>query len=196
MEPSLPPTARRSRRSFLWAVGGAAVGLTSSVLYKQWRATRLGLTGQPMPPLASGGTWLNTDRPLTPDNLRGNVVFMQFSFIGCGPCRMMMPYLARWHAEFGPRGLVVIEIDDGKSDSLDDVHDWIAREKVAFPVLHDTAGAVCQQFGIATFPSMYLFGRDGNCVWEGGGWGGDERTAVIERRIEQTLAETMAKAAT
>lgn len=33
------------------------------------------------PEIASAGTWLNTDQPLTLADLRGNVVWLEFSFL-------------------------------------------------------------------------------------------------------------------
>ena len=36
---------------------------------------------QPLPEIGSSGTWINTDEPLTLASLRGNLVWLEFSFM-------------------------------------------------------------------------------------------------------------------
>ena len=49
--------------------------------------------------------WLNVEGELTLEKLRGHVVWLEFSFIACGGCRMMKPILYGLQHEFGARGL-------------------------------------------------------------------------------------------
>ena len=79
----------------------------------------------------------------------------------------MTPHLVKWHEQFADQGLVVIEIDNGKMDRLEDLREHIAQAGVEFPVLHDGGGRICSDFGVRMYPTAYLIGRDGQVVWEG-----------------------------
>jgi peroxiredoxin len=96
--------------------------------------------------------------------------------------------LVKWHEQYGPNGLVVIEIDDGKTDTTQQVEEWTNREKIPYPVYYDKDGTMVGQYGVRGFPSMYLVGRDGKVAWEGHGWGGEEGVAEIEQAIRTALA--------
>ncbi len=49
------------------------------------------------PELGPAERWFNTDEPVTIASLRGNVVWVEFSFSNCGGCIAMKPQLAQWH---------------------------------------------------------------------------------------------------
>ncbi len=101
----------------------------------------------------------------------------------------MTSHLVKWQEQFGPTGLVIIEIDDGKTDSLNKVREWTANEKIPYAVYYDNGGAMVTDYGVRGFPSMYLLGRDGKVVWEGHGWGGPEGVAEIERAISWVIGD-------
>jgi thiol-disulfide isomerase/thioredoxin len=110
--------------------------------------------------------WLNTE-PLTLASLRGKVVWLEFGFIKCGPCRKMKPHLAQWHKELGPKGLVIIDLFDGAADSLDEVKEDVKKRNDVFPALWDAESRICTRYGVEAFPAAYLIGADGTVVWEG-----------------------------
>lgn len=172
---------------------GAMLGLCVVYAWKLFTSPpaggRLNLVAEKPPEFPEGGTWLNSEKPLRLADLHGKVVWLQFGFLRCGYCRLMDPYLARWHEKYAPDGLVLIEIDDGETDSLAQVQAWVAADKISYPVLHDTNGAVCRRFGISGYPSMYLIGRDGKVLWDGGGWGGSNQMAALEERIRAALKD-------
>lgn len=95
----------------------------------------------------------------------------------------MTPHLVKWHDEYAARGLRVIEINNGLMDELADLEDHLAEEGIRFAVLHDTNGEVTGRFGVSTYPTAYLVGRDGKVIWEG--HPGD--AADHERLIQQAL---------
>ena len=79
----------------------------------------------------------------------------------------MTPHLVRWHNEFEQDGLVVIEVDDGTIDPLEDLATHIEDERIPYPVLHDENGDVCAAYGVQAYPTAYLLDRTGTVVWEG-----------------------------
>ncbi len=135
------------------------------------------------------GTWLGVNQPLRLADLRGKVVLLQFSFIDCPYCREMDPHMHRWHDQFGPEGLVIVEVDDGSADSLADVRNWAASAGITYPVYYDTGGRMIASYGIHSFPTLLLIGRDGKVAWEGYGWSGDAGIAKLENEIRKALKQ-------
>src|SRR5260370_40198768 len=98
----------------------------------------------------------------------------------------MRSHLVKWHEEFGGN-LTVIEVDDGKTDSVAQVRDWADKDKIPYPVFYDAEGVLVAAHGVRAFPSTYLLGHDGRVVWEGGGWGGKPGVAEIEQAIRVAI---------
>lgn len=79
----------------------------------------------------------------------------------------MRPHLVRWTREYGPKGLVVIDVDDGRMDSPDEVRAHVEKDAPPYAVVYDGRGAIVGRYGVLAFPTFYLVGRDGVVVWEG-----------------------------
>ena len=96
--------------------------------------------------------------------------------------------MVKWHNTHADEGLVVIEIDNGAYDSLEQVKAWIEREEIPFPVLYDAGGATADRYGIRGYPTQFLIDRDGQVIWQGRGYSSD-RPAEIEGHITRALAQ-------
>lgn len=114
-----------------------------------------------------GATWLNVPAPLTLEKLRGKVVWIEFGFLKCGPCRKMKPTLARWHKDLSGKGLVVIDVSDGSQDALDALKKEVEEKEEKFAVLWDKDAKICLAYGIQAYPQAYLVGVEGKVIWEG-----------------------------
>ncbi len=79
----------------------------------------------------------------------------------------MTPHLVKWHKQFADQGLVIIEIDNGKMDRLEDLREHVSSAGIEFPVIHDAGGRICSEFGARMYPTAYLIDREGQVVWEG-----------------------------
>jgi len=77
------------------------------------------------------------------------------------------PQLVSWHEKWSEQGLVIIEIDNGAIDSLDEVEKLVASRNIPFTVLHDKAGVVCDRYAVRAYPSAYLIDKGGTVIWEG-----------------------------
>ena len=84
----------------------------------QWRRPRAiePLVGLTLPPLEAAG-WINTEAPLATDDLRGEVVLLDFWMTTCGPCVREMPELAQIHQRFRDQGLKVIGLTPESNDT-------------------------------------------------------------------------------
>jgi len=129
--------------------------------------------------------WLNTE-PLTLAGLKGKVVWIEFGFLKCPPCRKMKPNLIRWHKDYAEKGLVVLDISDGTMDKFDDLKKEVEEKGEKFPVLWDKEAKNCLAYGIQAYPQAYLIGVDGNVIWEG-------LPSPKNEKIEQLITAELAK---
>ena len=111
--------------------------------------------------------WINAPAGLELGPLKGKVVWLEFGFLKCAPCRKMMPVMDRWHKDFADKGLVIVDIDDGGVDDLDELQKEARDHGTKYAVLWDKDSRNCQKYGIEVFPRAYLIGVDGAVVWEG-----------------------------
>jgi thiol-disulfide isomerase/thioredoxin len=121
-------------------------------------------------------------------DLKGKVVLIQFSFLGCGPCLAMDPHMDRWHEELKDEGLVVIEVDDGRADDLESIRRWVDQAGIKFPVYYDAGGKMTTDYDINSYPTRFIIGRDGKVFEKNGGWGGERGVQEIEKSLKKALA--------
>lgn len=96
----------------------------------------------------------------------------------------MKPHLVRWHKEFAGKGLVVLDINDGKADTQDELKAEVAKAALKFPVLWDSGAKNIANYGVEAFPSAFLVGVDGKVIWEGVP---NAKVKEIEKLIAQEL---------
>jgi thiol-disulfide isomerase/thioredoxin len=153
-----------SRRSFL-SQSLASGSLTAGLLPAMRSAA------QPATPAAAEFTgidgWLNTAAPLTVAGLRGKVVLVDFWTYSCINCRRTVPYLNRWQAEYGARGLQVVGIhtpEFGFEHARHNVADAVSEFGIRFPVGQDNGFRTWRAWGNEAWPTFYLLDRDGRIV--------------------------------
>lgn len=91
--------------------------------------------------------------------LRGQVVMVNFWASWCAPCRVEMPHLNRLADKYRSSGFTLLGVnvdDDLKNGSAAAV-----KMGVHFPVLHDADKRVVKMYDVATMPSTVLIDRDG-----------------------------------
>ena len=74
------------------------------------------------------------------------------------------------------------------TDTLDDVRKWVARDRIPYPVYYDAKGEMNKLYGLHSYPKRLLIDRNGNVVWEDGGWGVDEGVAKNEVAIRNAIS--------
>jgi peroxiredoxin len=93
------------------------------------------------------------------EDLRGQVVMLNFWATWCGPCRQEMPLLAQLQQKYEPLGFTLIGVNV-EPDSAAAVS-WLKGVPVNFPILFDTDSAVAGRFGVEGMPSSVLIDRNG-----------------------------------
>ena len=93
------------------------------------------------------------------DELRGQVVLVNFWATWCGPCREEMPRLESLYEKYRKSGFVLlgVNVDDDPNAALSTA----AKLKVSFPVLLDTDKKVSKLYDLNTMPSTVVIDCDG-----------------------------------
>ena len=92
-------------------------------------------------------------------DLRGKPVFINFWATWCSPCRDEMPYLQEIYEEWSDKGLEVLTINKGESQSQ--VEQFMESEHISLPVLLDTNQEVAQRYEIQFIPTTFFIDKDG-----------------------------------
>ena len=111
-------------------------------------------------PLAPDFTLRGADgRNVRLDELRGQVVLVNFWATWCGPCREEMPRLDMLYQKYHKSGFVLlgVNVDDDPHTALATA----AKLNVSFPVLLDTDKKVSKLYDLNTMPSTVVIDRDG-----------------------------------
>ncbi|MGH2537346.1 MAG: thioredoxin-like domain-containing protein, partial [Candidatus Promineifilaceae bacterium] len=118
----------------------------------------------PAPDFPAGLEWLNTDRPLSLDELRGKVVLLDFWTYGCINCMHVIPELKRLEEKFAQE-LVVIGVHSAKFENegeTENIRQIILRYELEHPVINDKEFRVWAQYGANAWPTFVLIDPAGN----------------------------------
>ena len=153
-----------------------------------------------MPDLAPG-QWLNTEHPLSREQMRGNVILLDFWDYTCVNCLRTLPYVVVWHRRYASFGLVVVGIhapEFGFARHHAHVARAIAEYEIGYPVLLDNEYQTWDRFAVKAWPTKVLIDRDGYIrrQWRGEGAYGEMERAIQAllrpRDPEQPLPEPLA----
>ncbi len=129
-------------------------------------------------PVARGGT-------LELSRFEGQVVLLDFWATWCPPCVAAMPALQAMDKRYGGQGFAVVGLNQEPYDAPK-VKAFLRKHELTFPSVIDL-GAIARDYGVVSFPTSFLVGRDGRVrrVWRGPA---PER--ALAAAIEAALAET------
>jgi peroxiredoxin/outer membrane lipoprotein-sorting protein len=94
-------------------------------------------------------------------DLKGKVVLLDFWATWCGPCREELPSIEKLYKEFSDKGLVVLGIND---EDKEKVQQFVNQQKLTFPTLLDSGGAVARAYKVNAIPRVILIDKDGKIV--------------------------------
>src|SRR5213075_346918 len=145
------------------------------------------------PDLTGATAWLNTDRPLSIKDLRGQVVVLDFWTYCCINCMHVLPILRDLEERHRDDPLVVIGVHSAKFDAeKDDAHILAAMRRygVSHPVAVDSEMRIWSEYAVRSWPTLIVIGPDGTLAAVAPG---EPDPAVLEGLVSQLLAETQAK---
>src|SRR5215475_4625317 len=114
--------------------------------------------GKDAPPIQAAA-WLNWkgDAP-TLESLKGRVVMLEFWGTWCGPCVRAMPEVQKLHDRYRDRGLVVLAISYEPASVL---QQFLKENSYTMPVGSDPEKKVVSAYGIRSWPTTFVIGKDG-----------------------------------
>ena len=156
-------------------------------------------TNLPIPPVASShgaGTatpragWTQLDgRRAGLEDLRGQVVVLDFWATYCPPCREEIPHLVRLQKQFGPKGLKVIGLNVGGEEDRPKVPEFVKLYGIQYQ-LADPDDETVRLFLAQddSIPQTFVLDRRGRLVRHFVGYD-SEVASELEAAIEQALTE-------
>jgi thiol-disulfide isomerase/thioredoxin len=141
-----------------------------------------------LPPFTGATAWLNSP-PLSPDELRGKVVLVNFWTYTCINWLRTLPYIRAWADKYNNQGLVVIGVHTPEfafENDIENVKKAISTNDITYPVAVDNDYAVWSAFDNHFWPAFYFVDANGRIRYQQFGEGEYE---MAERVIQQLLVE-------
>jgi thiol-disulfide isomerase/thioredoxin len=149
-------------------------------------------TGSALPSLNGVSTWVNSSEP-SAEELAGKPLLVHFWSISCYICHNVAEDVAKWQAEYGPKGLEFIAVHQPRGPEELDVakviDDATGPMGIAWPLIIDNDHTVVQRFENEFVPAYYLFDRDHKLIHRQAGDRGFER---LHDKIADLLGEKAA----
>lgn len=135
-------------------------------------------------PEVNAAEWINADRPVSLQALRGRIVVVEFWATWCGPCRQSIPELNRMHERFdGEAVFVSLTDEDRRRADIDEFMDEMDMEYIV-----GTGSTSGTDYGVRGIPTAFIVDETGRIIWNGHPLGGLEQ--AIEAAIVGTLEVT------
>lgn len=145
-----------------------------------------------LPDLGGATSWLNSP-PLSPAELRGRVVLVDFWTFTCINWLRTAPYIRAWAQKYRADGLVVIGVHTPEfpfEQDVDSIRAVIERRGIDYPVAVDSDYGVWTAFSNHYWPALYVVDAGGAIRHHHFGEGEYERS---ERVIQDLLTEAGAR---
>jgi thiol-disulfide isomerase/thioredoxin len=150
-------------------------------------ATPVPLRGPRAPDITSN-TWLNSS-PLSPADLHGKVVVVDFWTLGCYNCRNTLPYIKDWYARYHDRGLVIVGVHTPEFDyehDVNNVQNAIREYGIPYPVALDNNFVTWNAYHVYAWPTWFVLDKQGAVR---GKFVGESAYTESEQLIARLLAE-------
>jgi thiol-disulfide isomerase/thioredoxin len=194
--------SRRSATAVLGAAVGVPIaGLAGGIIEAQPMRSTGGrvsflhglFSGQPggqseLASLERAAAWINSP-PLTPTDLRGKVVLVQFWTYTCINWLRTLAYVRAWAEKYRDKGLVVIGVHSPEFEfekNASNVRRAVKEMRVDYPVAVDSEHVIWRAFGNQYWPALYFIDAQGRVRHDHFGEGAYEQSEMV---IQRLLAE-------
>jgi cytochrome c biogenesis protein CcmG/thiol:disulfide interchange protein DsbE len=90
---------------------------------------------------------------------RGKVVYVDFWASWCAPCKLSFPFMAELRRAYAPKDLVIVTINVDRNRAA--AAGFLNAVGAGLPVIYDPEGALASRFKVASMPTSFVIGRDG-----------------------------------
>jgi thiol-disulfide isomerase/thioredoxin len=122
--------------------------------------------------------WLNS-KALSPADLHGKIVVLDFWATWCGPCLASVPHNNELASKYAGQGVVFIGVCAPRG--VEKMQETVKQHKIEYAVAADDGGATFKAFKADSYPDYYVIDRKGNLLW------GDIVNSEIEKAIQLAL---------
>ena len=111
-------------------------------------------------------TMLNTEgETVAFSELLGKPVILNFWATWCGPCQSEMPHIQEAYEQYGGDiNFVLVNLTDGKRETIDGVKSFIEENGYTVPVYFDTEMKGAYSYGAYSIPLTYFMDAQGAVV--------------------------------
>ena len=117
----------------------------------------------------------------------GKIVLVDFWASWCAPCKASFPMMAKLHADYAARGLVIAAV--GVDEKPAAAESFVKKLAPPFGTLFDRQQKLVKQVAVPAMPTSYLLGPDGRVRFMHQGFHGDATERELRQQIEALLAE-------
>jgi cytochrome c biogenesis protein CcdA/thiol-disulfide isomerase/thioredoxin len=145
-----------------------------------------------MPPFLGISQWWNTEngQPLTPENLKGKVVLVDFWTYSCINCIRTQPFLKKIWDTYKNDGLVIVGVHTPEfafEKVPANVDEAIKKAGLTYPIALDADYSTWNAYGNQYWPAGYFFDRQGRLRFTHFGEGNyDEQEQVIRELLAES----------
>lgn len=179
---------RRPQNWTEWLIAAALIGALALLFWKSPlpAGPEPVRAGTPMPSLSSVSGWINVggQAPVIPP---GKLVVVDCWATWCAPCRVELPSLVRVAKQYRPLGVRFISVTQETAIDLEAIKMAVAETPgFDWPVAYGGYEFLNQLSteGIG-YPTVILFGPDGQALWSHAGIGGADR---LDEALDEALA--------
>lgn len=141
--------------------------------------------GNPVPPELRLKDLNNNNVDL--NNLKGNVVLVNFWASWCPPCVHEMPSMQRLQDKFINQSFTILGVN--MAEDKPTIQTFLkTRVKISFPVVLDSDGAALKRWNVFAFPTSYVIDKKGNiryALFGGIEWDTDDIINKISHLVEE-----------
>lgn len=140
------------------------------------------------PELPQNQPWLNTEYPLSIQQLKGRVVILDFWTYCCINCLHVLPELKYLEQKYKD-SLTIIGVHSAKFDhekETENIRQAILRYNIEHPVLVDSGFRVWQEYTVRAWPTLVIINPEGYVISYMSGEGNRD---ALDQLIEQLIRE-------
>ncbi len=140
---------------------------------------------QPAPEFQGIDGWINSEA-LSLEELRGQVVLVDFWTYSCVNCIRTFPYLKEWHQKYSGYGLVIVGIHTPEFEFeklRENVVAAVESYGLEYPIAQDNDYRTWNVYSNNAWPAKYLIDRQGNLRYHHFGEGSYAETEEVIREL-------------